>query len=335
MTTFGRLKQIDLRHGWPLEDRDFTPWLGEPENLALLSETIGLDLEPLHQEHPVGPFRADLVCQDSDAETMVLIENQLEKTNHTHLGQLLTYAAGLQAVTIVWIARRFTDEHQAALTWLNEHTGEDIRFFGLEIELWQIGDSDFAPKFNIVARPNDWVKEAAASRSGETNERKSGQRAYWAGFIDWYATHGDGTLGLPSPHGRHWLSFGGYGVSGFRNSLTLHSGREEVAVELYLRGRHAKARFAALEGRRSEIEAAFGGELEWMPLPEKIACRIKATLPDADWRNEQDRPRQYEWLARHMEDLMRAVTPFVREAADAAADMDSEEDLEDESADDS
>src|SRR6185312_8829511 len=105
-----------------------------------------------------GPLRADILCKDVGTDAWVLIENQLERTNHGHLGQLLTYAAGLDAVTIVWIAERFTEEHRAALDWLNERTDEKITFFGLEVELWQIGNSPVAPKFNIVSKPNDWAK---------------------------------------------------------------------------------------------------------------------------------------------------------------------------------
>lgn len=105
------------------------------------------------QEQNVGPFRADLLCKDASSDRWVLIENQIERTDHGHLGQLLTYAAGLQAVTIIWIAARFTDEHRSALDWLNEVTKEDISFFGLEIELWRIGDSPAAPSSTSSAAP--------------------------------------------------------------------------------------------------------------------------------------------------------------------------------------
>ena len=141
-------------------------WLDD-ENIGLLSETIGLELEVEAQEKHVGPFRADILCKDTVTDSWVLIENQLERTNHTHLGQLLTYAAGLDAVTVVWIAERFTEEHRAALDWLNEITAEGFSFFGLEIELWRIGDSPMAPKFNVVSHPNDWTKTVSRISRGE------------------------------------------------------------------------------------------------------------------------------------------------------------------------
>lgn len=130
-----RLEKIDLRSYWEREDIDFTPWLAEAENIQLLGDTVGLELEIEAQEKEVGPFRADILCKDTANDHWVLIENQLERTDHIHLGQLLTYAAGLNAVTIIWIAARFTDEHRATLDWLNEITNEDFTFFGLEIEL--------------------------------------------------------------------------------------------------------------------------------------------------------------------------------------------------------
>ena len=112
-------------------------------------------------EQPVGPFSADILCTNTDDDTQILIENQLEKTDHRHLGQLLTYAAGLDTKTIVWIAQAFTEEHQAAIDWLNEITEAGISFFGLEIELWRIGESLIAPKFNIISKPNEWSREVS------------------------------------------------------------------------------------------------------------------------------------------------------------------------------
>jgi hypothetical protein len=143
--TLGRLEKIELRDIWRTEAMDFTPWLAQSENLALLGEALGMELEIEAQERNVGPFRADILCKDALDGSWVLIENQLEHTDHTHLGQLLTYAAGLHAATIVWVAGRFTDEHRAALDWLNEVTGEKFRFFGVEVELWRIGSSPAAP----------------------------------------------------------------------------------------------------------------------------------------------------------------------------------------------
>jgi len=174
----GRLEEVDLRAAWASESGDFTPWLAEDENIALLGDTIGLQLEIESREKGVGPFRADILCRETGTDRRVLIENQLERTDHSHLGQLLTYAAGLKTVTVVWIAERFTEEHRAALDWLNEITGEQFSFFGLEIELWRIGDSPVAPKFNIVCEPNDWTKPLPH----EVSDTQLLQQEYWDGL---------------------------------------------------------------------------------------------------------------------------------------------------------
>ena len=128
------------------------------KRLEILGKEIGIDLEVEATEKHVGPFRADILCKDTINGNWVLIENQLEPTDHKHLGQLLTYATGLKAVTIIWIAERFTEEHRATLDWLNNITDETLNFFGIEVELWKIGDSPSAPRFRMVSKPNDWTK---------------------------------------------------------------------------------------------------------------------------------------------------------------------------------
>lgn len=189
MTTnipMSQLKRLDLREAWTTEAGDFTPWLGKEENIKQLGETIGVDLEVEEQEKAIGPFRADILCKDTAAGQWVLIENQLERTDHNHLGQLMTYAAGLDAVTIVWIAKSFTDEHRAALDWLNEKVSDEIRFFGIEIELWRIDSSPIAPRFNIVSKPNDWTKPSGKLRNrlSELTESEKLNLEYWQAFDD-------------------------------------------------------------------------------------------------------------------------------------------------------
>ena len=180
MTELGRLERVDLGTIWADEAQNFTPWLAKEANLAILGETIGVELELEAQERNVGPFRADILCKDTADGSWVLIENQLRRTDHVHLGQLLTYAAGLHAVTIVWVAAQFTEEHRATLDWLNDITGDEFRFFGLEIELWRIGSSPPAPKFNVIAKPNDWTQsigEAARQISSGTLSETPGAAA--------------------------------------------------------------------------------------------------------------------------------------------------------------
>jgi hypothetical protein len=159
MTTpdLGKLEPVPLRDAWVSEPADFTPWLAD--NLPLLGETLGLSLELVGTEQSVGPFSADILCREATTDHVVLIENQLEQTDHTHLGQIITYAAGLDALTVIWVAATFVEQHRAALDWLNQNTSEDLNFFGIEVQLWRIGTSRMAPRFNIVSKPNAWAKQ--------------------------------------------------------------------------------------------------------------------------------------------------------------------------------
>jgi len=166
----GQLSRVDVREVWEHEAICFTPWLAREENLQLLAEAIDMHLILEGREAPVGMFRADLIARDVHTGHLVLIENQLERTDHGHLGQLLAYAAGLKAGSIVWVSSLFTDEHRAALDWLNEITDTSIAFFGLEMELWRIGDSAIAPKFNLVSKPNMFSKLACQVRVGDFNK---------------------------------------------------------------------------------------------------------------------------------------------------------------------
>lgn len=202
----GRLERCELREIWMSEAADFTPWLARPENLVALGEALGLLLELEAQEKAVGPFRADILCKDVDTDHWVLIENQLERTDHTHLGQLLTYASGLEAVTIIWVAGRFTEEHRSTLDWLNRITDERFRFFGLEVELWRIGHSPPAPKFNIVSKPNNWSQSVAqaakAIDDSELSDTRILQRDYWAALLSRLDAAGGPVKGNKKPQPR-------------------------------------------------------------------------------------------------------------------------------------
>ena len=181
------LEPVDLRTVWADEAQHFTPWLARSENLARLEEALDLQLEPRGTEQAVGSFSADILCRrldgGSDEESWVVIENQYGRTNHDHLGKLLTYAAGLNARTVVWIAEEFRDEHRAALDLLNASTTEEYAYFGVEIELLKIDSSLPAPRFNIVAQPNDWAKTVRPPPSdGELSEGKQLQLQFWTEF---------------------------------------------------------------------------------------------------------------------------------------------------------
>lgn len=298
MSALGKLQKIDLRDIWDTESGHFTPWLAQSENIELLSAAIGIDLEVEAQEKNVGPFRADILCKDTTTESWVLIENQLERTDHTHLGQLLTYAAGLSAVTIVWIAEVFTEEHRATLDWLNEITDESFNFFGLEIELWRIGDSPVAPKFNIVSKPNDWSKTVsnAAKRigTGELSETKQIQQEYWSELKN-YLTEAKSKLRSQKPSPQHWTNFA-IGRSKFHLAAVQNTREKRIGVLLVLKGANAKAHFKLLQADKVIIEQDAKTEFEWRELLEKKESRIELQLEGADPTNRADWPRQHKWL---------------------------------------
>jgi len=136
-STLGRLQKVDIREIWKNEAADFTPWLAEPDNIKLLGDTIGMELEVESVETDVGRYYADILCKETTSDRYVVIENQIERTDHDHLGKTITYAAGLGATAVVWVAKHFTEEHRGAFDWLNEMTKAEVSFFGLEVEAWR------------------------------------------------------------------------------------------------------------------------------------------------------------------------------------------------------
>ena len=244
--TLGRLERVELRDVWLSESSDFTPWLARDENLEILADTLGLELELEAQEQAVGPFRADILCKDIGSNAWVLVENQLERTDHTHLGQLLTYASGLDAVTIVWIAARFTEQHRSTLDWLNKITDESFRFFGLEVELWRIGDSPVAPKFNVVSKPNNWSKSvnqaARAIDEAELSDTRKTQLAYWESLHQALNRQNGPISGNRKPQPQSWMSYS-VGRSGFGLNAAIARPKRLVRAELYISNQHAKGSF--------------------------------------------------------------------------------------------
>lgn len=282
---------------------------GRRKSQAILGETIGLTLELEAQEQNVGPFRADLLCKDLSNNHWVLIENQLEKTDHLHLGQLLTYAAGLQAVSIIWIAQRFTEEHRAALDWLNEITDERFNFFGLEIELWRIGDSLASPKFNVICQPNNWSRQVTQSanrieQQAETPLKQS-QLAFWEGFKAYMQNKNRPfSVGNPMPRAYSVVSMGLSNAKLFPHILKQPPhGR----LDFYL---YDPFFYRKLYEEASVIEQALGSQLEWNELPGKTSsvirmqCPLNISLDDhAHW------PELYEWYDKQLQAFYSTFRP--------------------------
>ncbi len=307
----GKLERVDLRAVWETEAQHFTPWLAQVDNLAILGDTIGIELELEAQEKDVGPFRADILCKDTASDRWVLIENQLERTDHTHLGQLLTYAAGLDAVTIIWISSRFADEHRATLDWLNDITDESFRFFGLEIELWKIGDSAKAPKFNIVVAPNQWSKSVTrAAQAAEMTESARFYQSYWQAFIDEYADKGE-VVRRNRPSKSSWMSFA-IGRTGFALVTWVKPKEGKVRVSLDMWGDGAAAHFRLLEQDRIAIDEEIGEPVVWdFPTNRKTkGIYIEQAIEDV--KDTDNWPGQYRRFFEKLQLFDRVFRPRVK-----------------------
>ncbi len=280
----GILKRLDAREAWKSEPYDFTPWLRH--NIGLLGQALGLEIDAeVQQEVAVGLFSADLLGTGLSSRAAILIENQLEQTDHSHLGQLLTYAGGLDARILVWVSTKVREEHRQALIWLNENTREDVLIFGVEIELLRIDDSRPAPHFRIVVEPNEWQKgqqRVTNPGSATVSEKSQRYRAFWADLLA--AVHSCEpafTSMSPerAPH-QNWCAFS-VGRTGFLDSLAFgwEDGQSWLRTELYIDTKDKqrnKAAFDQLATDKHVIDAGFPEPLLWTRRDDIRASRIYA-----------------------------------------------------------
>ena len=273
------------------------------------------DLEVESREEPIGRYRADLICSSQAGK--VLVENQLGETDHSHLGQVLAYAAGVEASVIVWVASSFTEEHRAAIDWLNSIT-DGIDFFGLEIELWQIGNSDPAPKFNIVSKPNDWSRSVAA-QAREVTPLGQMQVEYWTKFRD-VLVASNGPARASKPAARHWFGVP-IGRGGFNLSAIADTRGGRIRAEMYIEIADSIRYFEALRKDRGDIESDLGFPLDWQPLHGKKACRIAIT-EDLDPTDKSTWLEQHRWLADRLNRMHAVLAPRVSKLEPVAENQD-------------
>ena len=205
MTTpeFGKLEPVSLREAWPHEAHNFTPWLAD--NLDRLSDAIGVPLKPEGTEVPVEQFSADILARNEQDDSVVLIENQLEWSDHTHLGQILTYLAGLGAQTVIWVARNFQEAHLSAIRWLNENTNDPFAFFAIQVKVVKIGNSPLVPIFEVLERPSEWDRYIRALSSGNTRQQSEltkSRQEFWAYYSERYPED-DIPSGRKAPNAHH------------------------------------------------------------------------------------------------------------------------------------
>lgn len=301
--------RLNLRDIWPDEAKDFTPWLANSDNLATLAEALNMQLEFEAQEKNVGQFRADILCRNRADNTRVLIENQLEPTNHAHLGQLLTYAVGLEAVTIVWIATEFTDEHRAALNWLNAMTPERFQFFGVVIAVWQHEDSSPISVFTVVSAPEDWLAPATATDAHfiVPSTPRQQREKFWRDFRD-YLTETNSPLKPMKMPPRSYLTFS-LGIAGLKLSAMQDVKKRHIGVRLYISGPNAAMHFHRLAAQRTEIERELGAPLEWTESFGQNPCRVTLRKEDTEPTDETEWPSQHAWLAEMLERFTEVFVP--------------------------
>lgn len=270
MTNLGTLKEItDLRSIWPHEALNFTPWVAE--NVDLLADAVGLDITVDETESSVGDFNVDIYASETGTDRKIIIENQLEDTDHDHLGKLITYASGKGADVVIWVVKHAREEHKAAVEWLNNHTDDKIGFFLCEIKLFQIGDSQIAPAFTVVERPNDWTKEIRKTASANSTQQQ--RLEYWQAFNDYAFSDANFSriFNKRKPTTDHWMDFS-IGSSACHIAVSQIQKIKAVDVELYIND--DKELFKSLFAHKDEIEKNMEMELEWKELPERKASRI-------------------------------------------------------------
>ena len=272
MANIGRLIEVDVRELWKHEQYDFSNWLSKESNLEYLNEILGLTLSDVDKEVYVGPYRCDLVAKDETSGITVIVENQLEGTNHDHLGKIITYASGLGAKVMVWIVKEAKEEHRAAIEWLNNNTNNDINFFLIEIHAYKIGNSDPAPKFEVVEKPNDFVKRSKAKSEDSDLNKSQGERLFfWEQFNQILVGRGK-PFNVRKATTDHWYDVA-LGTSEAHIAIDLVNKDGNVVVEVYIND--SKELFDNLAEHKEEIESTLGFHMTWDRLDGKKASRIK------------------------------------------------------------
>ncbi len=267
----GKLKEVDIRELWKHEQYDFSEWLSKKENIENLNEILGLTLIDISKETYVGSYRCDLFAKDETTGIKVIIENQLEISNHDHLGKIITYASGLDAKVVVWIVKEAREEHRSAIEWLNNNTNSNVKFFLIEIQAYRIGESDPAPMFQVVEQPNDFIKNNKSTNRDESMNKSQSQRMeFWNQFNNVVIERGK-PFNIRKATTDHWYNVA-IGTSEAHIDITLVNKDSLIGVELYITDN--KELFDKLFEKKDNIEKDLGFKLDWRRLDNSKASRI-------------------------------------------------------------
>ena len=276
MANIRKLVEVDVRELWQHEQYDFSKWLAKETNLEYLNDILGLTLVDVDKEVYVGPYRCDLVAKDETSGISVIIENQLEATNHDHLGKIITYASGLDAKVMVWIVKEAKEEHRAAVEWLNNNTNNNINFFLIEIHAYRIGNSDPAPKFEVIEKPNDFVKRSKSNAEDRDLKKREQERLFfWKEFNQVLIARGK-PFNVRKATTDHWYDVA-IGTSEAHIAIDLVNKDGRIFVGIYISDN--KELYDSLYAQKDEIEEEMGCSLIWDRLDNKKASRIKYSIP--------------------------------------------------------
>lgn len=308
-----KITEIPPRRYWQSESSDFTPWLAEEDNIALLSEAISLDLEVVSREEKIDGGRADLLCVESGTERNVIIENQLEKTDPDHLGRILSYASALNASTIIWIATEFDEQYRATVDWLNRVTGEEFNFFGIEIHLLQIGNSDYAPQFKVVAKPNDWQKRVMSSSKvgdNDLSDMKKSQKQYWEEFVSYMKANPSKLFHTQTPAPQHWMNIA-IGRSYFYMSVCVSSRENKISVQFWINNENPKAAFDSLLVHKQQSLTEISADIDWLRLDDRKQSSVQLSKP-YDFLDVSTRQAQFVWFKEFIEKFITFFKPKIK-----------------------
>lgn len=284
----GKLTEVDVRDLWKHEQYDFSNWLAKEENIKLLDDEIGLTLMDINKEVYIGSYRCDLVAKDETTGQIVIIENQLEATNHDHLGKIITYAAGLDAKTIIWIVKEAREEHKAAIEWLNNNSSEEIGFFLIELHAYKINDSLPAPMFKVVEKPNNFTKTSKQNYSDKELNRSQNERLmFWEEFNTVIVAKGK-PFSVRKPTTDHWYDVA-IGTSEAHLAINLVNKENKIVLELYILDN--KNLFDHIYEDKEKIENTLQMNFSWERLDGKKASRIKHDVLGLDFSDHSNYPQ--------------------------------------------
>lgn len=284
----GKLTEVDVRDLWKHEQYDFSNWLAKEENIKLLDDEIGLTLMDINKEVYIGSYRCDLVAKDETTGQIVIIENQLEATNHDHLGKIITYAAGLDAKTIIWIVKEAREEHKAAIEWLNNNSSEEIGFFLIELHAYKINDSLPAPMFKVVEKPNNFTKTSKQNYSDKELNRSQNERLmFWEEFNTVIVAKGK-PFSVRKPTTDHWYDVA-IGTSEAHLAINLVNKENKIVLELYILDN--KNLFDHIYEDKEKIESTLQMSFSWERLDGKKASRIKHDVLGLDFSDHSNYPQ--------------------------------------------